>query len=513
MRNSFQQVTYGNLLVRIVTLVSSCVSENRNPGALIMPGMLKKPLLQLLVIVAIVFCGHMADARTALPDVPENFCRISQDDVLPPDNSNFFPLPQGADLECAFLERAERMFLWVTSPYRGDSYVFRSPAFFDALLTDSGVREIETADAANSKLKNLDTAISIEPGEADSKVLVTQDCRIVYYLMQVNDVYAYFLTGVKNQMILTKEFPTGKMLANGKTDLSMIENLALTHGGINLEDGKALAVELKSAWVEVTEPEGQNYITMKRAIPTYNNRVPCSATSPSTNWSPNGSREALLALIGMHVVFSVQGHPEMVWATFEHLNNTPNQDYKYFDSKRHPQTQKSDVADHWMFSDSDPNATFNEALMHFDRAGNIVADGHKPIGPSNIRRNAPWGLPGVQTDLNTKIISINKQFIGRLAAQDARKNYIMIGTSWTCAESNCASGGDPSNVEIRQGSGQLANTTMETFYHNGSSTCFECHQGPNLLGEHCKKKGLSHLFGSLQPLFGRDSQGQCTQSK
>jgi hypothetical protein len=250
---------------------------------------------------------------------------------------------------------------------------------------------------------------------------------------------------------------------------------------------------------------------MKRTILTYNNPVPC-ASKTSANWSPNGSREALLALIGMHVVFSTQGHPEMLWATFEHINNTPNRDYKYFDPNGHPQTQKSDIADHWMFSDSDPNATFNEARMHFDKAGNIVADGNKPIGPSNIRRNAPWGAPGMEADLNTKIISINSQFVGRLAGKDVRKSYVMIGTSWTCTAGDCSGGGDPGDVGIRQGSEQMANTTMETFYNKGSSTCFECHQGPNMLGDPCKKTGrLSHLFGVLQPLFGRDSQGQCTQ--
>jgi hypothetical protein len=120
----------------------------------------------------------------------------------------------------------------------------------------------------------------------------------------------------------------------------------------------------------------------------------------------------------------------------------------------------------------------------------------------------------VEADLNTKIISINSQFIDRLArSDDVRKNYVMIGTSWTCTVGDCSGGGDPRDVDIRGGSKQLMNTTMETFYNKGSSTCFECHQGPNMLGDHCKKTGrLSHLFGVLQPLFGRDGQGQCAQA-
>jgi len=403
------------------------------------------------------------------------------------------------------------MFLWVTSPYGRDSYVFRSPAFFDAWSTDSGLRELKTTDfnLTNSKLKNLDVKIAFAPGEAaGGKVLATQDCRIVYYLIQVNDVYAYFLTGVKNRKIITTEFPTGKILQSGETDIDMTVNFAREHNK-ELEDRMALAVELKSAWVDVTESENMNYITnyitMKRPIPTYNNPVPCSSTSTSTSWSlkePNEWR--LLALVGMHVVFSAKGHPEMVWSTFEHVNNTPNNDYTYFKPNLQVATRLSDIAARWMFSDSDRNATFNKPRMHFEEStGNIVADDpKKPIGPSNIRRNAPWGSPGRNSDLNTKIISINDQFIGRLADNDIRKNYIMIGASWT------SNGGDP-RTALRRGSDRLVNTTMETFvstpmgtHEPGSSTCLDCHKGP-MLGdkdEHGHATRLSHIFGVLKPL-------------
>ena len=498
----------------------------------------KKTLIQLLTAVTLFCCGHRADAQTTLPGVASDSCPISQrfrefinvnnrslDHIaLPPNNlADLTPVPPDIDIDCPFLERAAKMFLWVTSPYGQGSYVFRSPAFFDALSADSGFRELKPTsfNFTDSKLKNFDITLGLEkpndpPGQVDSKVLVTQDCRLVYYLIQVNDVYAYFLTGVKNEIIPAKEFPTGKMLKNRKTDLEMIDDLAWAHHRIRLDDREALAVELKSAWVEIPESEKMNYITMMRMIPTYDNPVPCSSTSTATSWSPNGSREALLALIGMHVVFSAKGHPEMVWATFEHVKNTPNEEYKYFGSDGHVRTQGPDAeGHHWMFSDSNAHAPFNEPRMHVDKNGKIVAyDPNKPIGPSNILRNAPWGSPGMDAgDLNTKIISINNQVRDPLASTDVRKNYMMIGTSWTSSEA------DPINVVLRRGSEQLANTTMETFvstietvHEPGSSTCFDCHQGPNMLGEHCKRRGLSHLFGVLQPLFGHDSQGQCTSA-
>jgi hypothetical protein len=42
---------------------------------------------------------------------------------------------------------------------------------------------------------------------------------------------------------------------------------------------------------------------------------------------PNGQKTVNLAMVGMHVVGSTKGHPEMIWATFEHIGNAPNDDY------------------------------------------------------------------------------------------------------------------------------------------------------------------------------------------
>ena len=36
-----------------------------------------------------------------------------------------------------------------------------------------------------------------------------------------------------------------------------------------------------------------------------------------------------MAMVGLHVVGSVKGHPEMVWATFEHIDNAPQNNYVY----------------------------------------------------------------------------------------------------------------------------------------------------------------------------------------
>ena len=81
---------------------------------------------------------------------------------------------------------------------------------------------------------------------------------------------------------------------------------------------------MKSAWVEITGPEANKYITMMADIPEY--------TSDELNekLTPSGkTKKAQLALVGMHIVGSAGQNRQMVWATFEHINNAPMATYPY----------------------------------------------------------------------------------------------------------------------------------------------------------------------------------------
>jgi hypothetical protein len=123
-----------------------------------------------------------------------------------------------------------------------------------------------------------------------------------------------------------------------------------------------------------------------------------------------------------------------------------------------------------------------------------VAEPGKTIGPVEVTRLNPWGtLPNdaafVQN--NTDVISINKSIIGKLAAGDVRKNYIMIGSTWT------KDGGMPSGGNVT-GTTKLANSTMETFKQR--INCFVCHSG-SALGGPGGGEGLSHIWDVIKPLF------------
>ena len=82
------------------------------------------------------------------------------------------------------------------------------------------------------------------------------------------------------------------------------------------------------------------------------------------------------------------------------------------------------------------------------------------------------------------------------AAGDVRKNYIMIGATWTIDGKRPAGSNEV-------GTNTLANSTMETFKQN--INCFGCHTGPasdpNVMLGDANGGGLSHIWGKINPLF------------
>jgi hypothetical protein len=335
--------------------------------------------------------------------------------------------------------------------------------------------------------------IDTEEGQADGGVQLAQTGSLVYYVTMVNDVYAYFLTGVNDHQINTgNQFPTTQ------ADLNQITAFAAAHGK-TFADPNALAIEVKSSWVEAGGvPDLSSYITMTATVPTYDK-------SNSTKWVPNGQKTVELALVGMHVVGSTAGHPEMIWATFEHFGNAPNAAYTY-NSTSGQKTVGQSTAGTWLFAANNAGAPFNQPHQQFVTP-NIVATMGNTISPSNTLRSKAFGaasnvspnpIDGSTATSNTEIISINNSIRGMMPAGDVRNNYFMTGATWT-------PGGQPPNGSNSVGTSQLANTTMETFEQgpdntttNGTSNCFDCHSPftvPPIMTD------VSHVFSALKSLF------------
>ena len=285
---------------------------------------------------------------------------------------------------------------------------------------------------------------------------------------------------------LPTEFPVEATLLDKITDIA--KNAPPPHNRTGFQDRIALAMELKSSWVEAsTLSNPQDYLTIKATIPKF---VP-SPTDANT-LTRSGTKDVDLALVGFHVVGSAFNHPEMIWATFEHVNNAPNLQYTYKTAAGPDATKPADGSGPWLFSSSGASTAPLTFRMKAAGNGDIVAVQGQTIGPGDVTRSNPWGTlatDGAATDNNTNVISINRSILSQMPAADVRSKYIMIGSTWT------SDGKGPTGGNV-VGTTKLANSTMETFKQ--SFNCFTCHSG-NMLGQ--GSGGLSHVWGGISPLF------------
>ena len=440
---------------------------------------------------------------------------------------------------CDFYKWGAQMFLWLTSG-TGTKHVFNtSPGFYNVSVEENNEREFLTSDGLmRLTIRKGKTDKEIELGQAGGgDVLLSQKDSLVYYGLHANNVFALYTTGQKlgafnNALwvspdedkaclaqykscasevkgLCKKQFKqcTHNNFPSTKSQLQAVSEFAVNYG-YPISDGQALAIELKTSWIDastLTAAGQKQYVLTQAIVPTFNR------SKPNGPWPVNGTTEKTLALVGMHVVGTVNGHPEMVWSTFEHVNNVPDNNYIYTTKKNAAKTVTYSSKGLWNFLPTnaampqaiDANAKVDSASGSSSPASIVSTSSQaSPIIPIDNFRLDPWGNEhgnGSQADIsnNTDLISINASVLSQLKAGDIRGNYIQTGGIWTAKGQIPSSGTD---VNLR-GSLNLANTTMETFYQtpnpNGfvPKNCFGCHSSSET-----EATEVSHIYSALQPL-------------
>lgn len=418
---------------------------------------------------------------------------------------------------CDFFKWSSQMFLWLTSPTKlkatGDmSYVFDADGFYDVSPeNDKGVRKFLKNDTpinnflvrVNKQDEDVVPTTIGETGQAGGGgILISQAESIVYYGIHTNTFYGAFLTGQKAGTINLGTFPT--------TEADKDEVVAYAKAnGLDASAPMALAIELKTSWVDVsTVSNPESYVQVKAEVPKYDQSV-------ATEWKLTGTETKTLALTGMHVVGSVQGHPEMIWATFEHQNNTPNSTF-YYQSAANAVTEASfdpAATGYTFYAPNTPDNGVNVETAHIDKNGNIVLTAPATrIVPTSVVRTNPWGTPGSDANsatVNAQIISMNSNVLGNLVSGDIRANYVQIGAVWTqngIIPQSPLPDQTNSNVALlapEVGSSRLANTTMETYFQGTQmGNCFLCHNagGSPAPTASFGDEELSHIYFDLAPL-------------
>ena len=416
--------------------------------------------------------------------------RVSKGGFVSFANSIAFP---AQNTTCDFYKWAHQMFLWISSPAAG-GIVLESPVFFDINFDAQGGHYIpNTAGVARHSFAVRGTKTqSIQPGgqAGGGDTVLSMNGSLVYFGVHANDVYAWFNTAVSNKVI-----PASAPFPNTPAGLASVVSYA-SGQGTSLPDANALGLELKTAWVDAaTVLNVADYVTIDATVPNY-------VKTSSTLWTINKQSPTIaktLALVGIHIVGAVQGHPEMVWATFEHRNNAPNNAF-YFNTLFGSTVQVPyNSTGTWSFMAS--GGTQSGALvpqMTIDpNNGNVVATNGNTIRQNNVYRVNPWGnAPTAASAVNnSQLISLNLDIFAMLGlVGDVRANYTQVGAVWT-SDGSIPSG--PTAPALR-GSLLLANTTMETYHQvviqgqSASMGCFGCHSSTT-------STGTSHLF-PINPL-------------
>jgi hypothetical protein len=286
--------------------------------------------------------------------------------------------------------------------------------------------------------------------------------------------------------------PAGTKFPLTQTDLDSITTFATAHGQPSVIDPEALAIEIKASFVEAAGlPDADKFIQMQATVPTYDKSNP-------NDWVPNGTKTATLAMVGIHIVGSTgstnplnsnHGHPEMLWATFEHLSNDPAAQYTYANNSSGTTTVPQNTAGNWVFCANGSTGPFNQMRMVMGGpngdhiVANTAVNSSFTIGPSNILRIMPFGLQGSNANGNAEVLSLNNTVRSLLDPADIRRNYFHEGTTWTIF------GASPPSSQV--GTNKLENSTLETFFQGGN--CFSCHQ--------TNTTAVSHVFDNTQPLF------------
>lgn len=456
-----------------------------------------KPPLALLAFIVLLFTSpswaYQQSASLSPPD-SEELCL--------PDPAWFesgqpeMPNGKGVTAFCNFHQWSWQMFLYLTD----NDTKTKQPRFLSWLTP-------------NQLLKGADTSLAFDERlqAGSDAMLVDQQGRLVYYSQYLNDDFVQLMRGIDQSVygVITTEGVTAKALSSDfATNFdTVLQRNDMTSFPVN-------AIELKASWMIVPkgkEEEFKGYFQMQAQVTPLKN-------TPSEKIEFDDEAKPLnvtVAMVGLHIGGVVEGHPEMIWASFENVANAPNEP-----QNKGPSTVISD--EHFTFYKKGTTAAqCNRASVS---PGQLTLDEiSQVLTPSTqvCRQYALGSDPSIQnmrvdqnirdiTSMNTAaklnfanvLMECEKTNSKNANCQRAAiwQNYFEVGAIWF-SETNalvpgmtlatdCYDPEDPTksvscpnaftNSDVQQlliGSLVLSNATIETFTQNGTAenNCFRCH--------------------------------------
>jgi hypothetical protein len=471
---------------------------------------------------------------------------------VPPDSATFDP-----SSDCKFYKWSSQMFLWLTTRGPSGELEMFSPTFDSAVEDEDTnafqlVRNTPGLDAAGKTRANFRVRVNkpedlvlqsanggetSSTGQAGGGVLIVKGSPIavpgksglatypvVYYAIEENDVFS----ALAEHWRRVPYYHAGSNRGNFPITLDQAKEIQKA-AGKPLPNLSQLAIEVKSAWVDtayLTTAQAASLIKIKSDVPAFSQSLN-SKNQLQLTWDGKTMVTRTLAMVGMHVVGSVNHHPEMVWATFESNINSPDATYSYLNQNYDPvsKTCKSGTCLNtvtFSTTSSKPTIFYNgpagaptapdvivETASSSD-SNTAITSTSSALVPTSVARLNPWGNQQPPTPTltdpvvlnNTLLVSLMNSVQPRVArwggSGPTLANYFLVGAIW----SNRIIPPQPGSVEI--GSLFIANTTMETFQqvrpgnpdpNATANNCFSCHGQFNYKdGKPKPGTSISHVF-------------------
>ena len=263
-------------------------------------------------------------------------------------------------------------------------------------------------------------------------------------------------------------------------------------------------------------PTPDNYITTRAIIPVFK-------TNPAGDIVRDGDKTRIVtvALLGLHVVGTIEGHPEFIWATFEHVLHEKTGPWQR-DLAPTAKTNPSDSAQPLVESGPEnytlyPKVSSKEGAPPVTDADNgeslyslKLDQKTQTFTPhSNVYRVFP-GSKSDDPEEDDAVTSLNanvQAIFQSLGAPDVRSNYQLVGGVWlNTPQDDFRAGVDfqaeaakPRKQPLFGGEDRLSNMSMELFTQpsDSSPNCFSCHNTQGVSGLGASRLNMSHALSKF----------------
>jgi hypothetical protein len=394
------------------------------------------------------------------------------------------PLPHPAP-DCPFYQAAWQEFLHDTEADRAGVPAFVRFPSPEAVFAPPAAAATPPQDAA--------MPLTIDAGATQvtsGGVLIDRDGYPVYYAIHVNPAFAAFIRG---QGLTT---PAG-IGDPGKAALTI----------------PAGAAEFKSAWRVLTNPaDFAGYITATARLP----RLRVMADGVTAD--PSATFVATVGLIGLHVVFAMEGHPEMIWSTFEHVDRNGNADLAP-QALVNPEPNQTPLlispnVEYILFRRGSPTNVDQLPPTLGRYAASLDADGRRFAGTSGVLTTPVYRTyPGsrvTQSAEDDEVLALNAGVRAAMLAAnpaDRRSNYRLVGATWldrpqdsfAADESFANAPGQTTKTGPVAGQDALSSVALESFTQVDRPGCFSCHDTQAIaispgVALPARPLNMSHLF-------------------